>query len=146
MQCGVAGFNIIKSFEGFSPVAYEDQGGRWTIGFGTAHEWVKEGLTCTEAMANAWLTQDVQNVAAALSRMIKVPVNENQFDSLVSLTYNIGIGNFSSSSALATLNDGDYDAVPAHMQMWDEVNGIADAGLIRRRAAEVALYQMPVVA
>lgn len=146
MQCGVAGFNLIKSFEGFSPVAYQDQGGRWTIGYGQTGEGITEGMTCTMEQACDWLQSSVNTVSAALTRMIKVPVNQNQFDSLVSLAYNIGIGNFSSSSALATLNDGDYDAVPAHVQMWDEVDGIADVGLIRRRAAEVALYQKPVEA
>lgn len=146
MQPNIACVNLIKEFEGCKLTAYPDQGGRYTIGWGTAAPWVTEGMTCTQQQADAWLMQDVQNVAAALSRMIKVIVNENKFSALVSWAYNCGLGNAANSSLIARLNEGHPEEVPAQLERWNKVGGVIDAGLVRRRAAEVALWDTPVTA
>lgn len=144
MQCNAAGIELIKIFEGFRETAYQDQNGRWTIGYGCAQSFVCEGMTCTDLQAAQWLAQDVQNVAAALTRLIKVPVNENQFAALCSLAYNIGTGNFSNSSTLGVLNQNDFVDVPIRIQLWNRAAGKIDPGLVRRRAAEVELWNLPI--
>ena len=144
MQCNQAGLDLIKSFEGCRLTSYQDQAGLWTIGYGHCTPAVTEGLTITQDQADNWLASDVSNTAASLSRMIKVAVNGNQFSALCSLAFNIGTGHFAGSSALALLNEGYIDQVPGHMELWNKVNGVTDAGLVRRRIAEAALFQTPI--
>jgi lysozyme len=81
--------------------------------------------------------------------MIKLPINQNQFDSFCSLAFNIGQTAFANSSALAMFNEGFTDLVPAKIALWckitDPTTGekIIDAGLVRRRSAEIVLYNTP---
>lgn len=147
MQCGAAGIALIKSFEGCKLCAYQDQGGVWSIGYGQTGPFVTEGLTIQQDQADAWLHQSVDTVAAGLSRMIKMVLNQNEFDALCAWAYNVGLGNASSSSVIALVNQGHLELVPSHLAQWNKitVNGqkVADAGLTRRRAAEIALYNTP---
>ena len=76
--------------------------------------------------------------------MIIPQINENQFSAMVCWAYNIGLGNAAKSSAVAVANTGDLLDVPTHMVLWDEVDGVPDPGLVRRRAAEIALYNTPI--
>lgn len=148
MLCNQAGIDLIKEFEGCKLNSYQDQAGIWTIGYGTTGPFVTPNMTIEQATADAWLINHIDTVAAALTRMIKTPINENQFAALVSLAYNIGVGAFSNSSALGVLNEGYIDQVPAKMMLWDKITvggqHIVDAGLVRRRQAEVNLYNTPV--
>ena len=140
MLCNASGIALIKEFESFRSEAYQDQGGRWTVGYGCAQKFVGKGTTCTEAQAEIWLGDAVQDVANTLTNLIETPVTSNQFSALCSLAYNIGTGHFASSSALELLNGGDIDLVPEHIKLWNEVHGVVDSGLARRREAEIALF------
>lgn len=141
MICGPVGLSIIREFEGCRLEAYPDQGGIWTIGWGKTAPWIVEGLTCTQEQADNWLIQDVAAVSGAVTRMIEgAALSNNQFSAIVSLTYNIGSGAFASSSALALIKAGSFGEVPAHMRLWDKVDGIVDAGLVRRRNMECILF------
>ena len=144
MQCNQAGVDLIKSFEGCELTAYADQGGVWTIGYGTTGPFVTPGLTITQEQADNWLTAKIQSVAASLSRMITLPLNENEFSALCSWAYNVGIGSVANSTLLKELNEGDVDEVPNQLMLWNHVDGVINQGLVRRRAAEVDLWNLPV--
>lgn len=148
MQCNQAGLNIIKNYESCRLESYSDQKGICTIGWGQTGPWVTNGLTCTQQQADMWLSQTVDQVSAALSRMIKNIININQFSALVSLAYNIGTGEFSSSSSLALVNSGQINLVPHAISLWNEIEvdgkKVIDQGLVNRRNAEVELFNTPV--
>lgn len=141
-----AGYSIIRTFEGFKEQAYLDVGGVWTIGFGTIRYpngvKVKKGDRCTMAQANEWLIQDCGWVDACLDRTISsnVKINQNQFDALASLVYNIGETNFSNSTLLRTLNHGDIKGATKHFESWIYVKGEKSQGLLNRRLKEKALF------
>lgn len=144
MDCNSDGLNIIKSCEGCRLESYLDQGGVPTIGWGQTGPFVTIDMEITQNQADMWLSQQVQFVSAALSRMIKSSINNNQFSALVSLAYNIGTGNFSSSSALALINENMLSEVPHAISLWNKVNGAIDEGLVNRRNAEIGLFNKPV--
>lgn len=147
MTTSDAGRKMIENFEGCALTAYQDQRGIWTIGFGHVDPAVvKEGLTCTQGEADAWLAYDLKTAESAVNRDVKVPLNQNQFDALVSLTYNIGSGNFLESTVLRRLNLGpDYEGAADAILMWDKTDGEVNPGLVNRRTAERTLFLTPPV-
>ena len=140
MECNQAGRNLIESFEKFEAVAYYDQNNILTIGYGHTGPDVFPGQTCTQEQANAWLESDLATAEACVTRLVIVSLTDNQFSALCCFVFNIGSGHFKGSSALHLLNSGDYADVPAHILLWDEAGGAVSAGLVRRRTAEVALW------
>jgi lysozyme len=83
----------------------------------------------------------VDRFAEQVHKLIKVPITQNQFDALVSLAYNIGIGNFRNSTLLRKLNLRENNAVlTAQINRWNRANGQIMAGLTRRRKAEAQLF------
>ena len=143
MICNAAGIALIKSFENCRLVSYLDIGKKWTIGWGHRDATTGPGQSCTQQQADAWFVHDIATVANQLSRIVKVPLTDNQFSALVSLTYNLGIGRIESSLTLKLLNQKNYKVVPNHMLLWNRVDGVLSSGLIRRRKAEVALWNTP---
>ena len=116
-----------------------------------AHEFIhiKQNVTKkkigNEDQANDLLeTQVNEKYAPAVVRLVKVPLNQNQFDALVSFVYNLGEGALASSTLLKLLNQGDYDSVPAQMMRWTKANGVDLPGLVRRRKAEADLFSSQV--
>lgn len=134
--------NLIMRFEGCRLVAYQDQGGRWTIGYGHTFG-VSDGLTITQAQANTFLQADAGNVAALVSKYLTAPPSQNQFDALVSLAYNIGPTRFAGSTLLRLFNAGDVLGAAGQFRFWNLVDGQVDTGLVNRRAAERALFVQP---
>lgn len=139
MQPSQAALDLIKEFEGCELSAYQDQGGRWTIGYGHTSG-VHQGLTISQAQADTFLYADVQNIAAQISKYIKVPVSQNQFDAMVSLAYNIGPSRFAGSTLLRLLNAGDVLGAANQFRYWNMVAGQVSPGLVNRRAAERTLF------
>lgn len=140
--------DLIKRFEGLRLTAYQDSVGVWTIGYGTTARagigvFPKAGMTCTEAEAEAWLRAVVDKFARQVGAMITRPVTDNQFGAMVSLAYNIGPGNFSTSSVLKKTNAGDFAGAAASFALWNKAGGKVLKGLVTRRAAEAALYAKP---
>lgn len=133
-------YDFLKYYERFRPTAYpataaERRRGIWTIGYGHTRG-VKEGDTCTLAQANEWLHQDATTAAVAVNRLVKVPLNQNQYDALVSLCFNIGVGAFEESTLLRKLNAGGYAGAQAEFKRWDRQAAKELPGLERRRVAE----------
>lgn len=142
-------YNFLKSFERFRPSAYpatkkEKAKGIWTLGYGHT-EGVKEGDTCTMAQALEWLQDDTAGAVLEVCRLVKVPLNQNQFDALVSLVFNCG-----DEPLLMTLghklNAGDYAGAQAEFTRWDHQGGEWVKGLDARRDAEAARFGTPVAA
>ena len=138
------GIDLIKSFESCSLVAYQDQGGVWTIAWGLTVG-VKEGMTCTQAQADSWLVSNIGYVADILNRSVPA-MNSNQFSACVSLAYNIGTGNFHQSTLLKCLNAGDFSGASDQFLVWVKIKGVPNDGLLRRRQAEQALFKTAISA
>ncbi|EXI11606.1 phage lysozyme family protein, partial [Acinetobacter sp. 723929] len=106
------GVELISGFEDTRFKAYDDGVGIWTIGTGTTvypnGVKVKQGDTCTPEQAKAYFKHDLAKFEKTVNESVTVPLNQNQFDALVSLTYNIGAGALKNSTLLKLLNKGDY--------------------------------------
>ncbi|WP_173087743.1 lysozyme [Devosia sp. 1635] len=137
----------IKASEGLRLNAYPDPGSRngdpWTIGYGSTAG-VRKGDTITEAESERRLVIDLTHAENAVARLVKVPLNDNQFGALASFVFNIGSEAFKNSTLLRKLNAGDYAAVPSELARWNKNDGAVMAGLTKRRAAEAALWRAPV--
>jgi lysozyme len=138
MQLGAAGKALIQSFESLKLQAYQDQRGIWSIGWG--HTPAVEYQETTPEEADEWFAQDTQAACNGVMRTVDVPMSQNQFDALVSFTYNVGVGSEAHSTLVGLLNQGKYDLAAAQFSFWNHVNGQVDLGLTRRRAAEQALF------
>ena len=137
---------LIKAFEGFRAKAARLDDGRWTIGYGHTLT-AREGAEVTERDAEALLLYDLIPVGHAVNEHVYAPLNQNQFDALVSFVFNIGVRNFRGSPTLRRLNEGRPLEAALAMEMWrkSDLEGeriVVDA-LVRRRSAEKALFLRP---
>lgn len=139
MKTSERGLALIRQFEGLRLSAYQDSVGVWTIGYGTTRG-VKPGQVITKSEADALLRADVQRFEVEVSRLVNVPVSQNQWDALISFTYNLGAANLESSTLLRLLNAGDYAGAAEQFPRWNKAGGKALKGLVSRRAAERALF------
>ena len=149
MKISEKGLAMIESFEGCLLKASNKLDGVWTIGYGQTGSYygkkVRKGMTTTKALAHAWLRDhSIKTYEDAVAKAVKVPLNQNQFDALVSFTYNVGVGALKQSTALRKLNQGDYTGAADALTMWTKCNGKVLAGLVRRRKEERALFLTPV--
>jgi len=139
MKISENGLSLIKHFEGCELQAYKCPAGVWTIGYGhikTAHE----GKVITQEQADEMLVEEMAEYEGYINRAVKVELNQNQFDAMVSWVYNLGNGNLGASTLLKVLNMGDYAGVPAQMLRWNKAGGKVLEGLTRRRQAEADLF------
>ena len=134
-----AGIDLITSFEGCRLTAYQDSVGVWTIGYGHTSG-VYQGMTITEEEAIAFLRQDLKTAENAVNSNVTYGINQNQFDALVSFTFNVGTGNFTSSTLLKKLNAGDVNGAANEFDRWIYAGGQVLEGLVRRRAAEKQMF------
>lgn len=138
-----AALSLIKSFEGLKLTCYLDAVGVPTIGYGTTKNLTKADVgrkTITEAEATRLLLEDVGIFEKAVDKLVKVKLTDNQRGALVSFTYNLGPGNFGSSTLLKKVNAGDFKGAALEFAKWDKAGGKVLAGLTRRRAAEAELF------
>lgn len=151
MGVSAKALNLIKSFEGEKLVAYPDGNNVWTIGFGSTYNHdagrkVKKGDIIDKATALRWLRLDAGKFAEGVKKLVKVPINQNQLDSLTSFTYNLGLGALQTSTLLRKLNAGKpKEEVAAEFLKWDKDQNSAGIlvqipGLTRRREAEKELF------
>ena len=142
-----AGFRLIKEFEGLRQEAYLDPVGIWTIGYGhTAAAGPPKpgpGMTITAYEAGTILRQDLEMFEDAVERLVKVPVNDNEFAALTSFCFNFGPNKLASSTLLRKLNAGDRKGAAKEFDKWVHAGGKRLNGLVRRRAAEKALFLTP---
>ena len=139
---------FIGRYEGFRGAMYNDAAGHCTIGFGhLVHHGpingsepaeFKAGITRTRALQ--LLQADAAIAAKCVRDNVKVPLNQAQFDALVSFTFNVGTGAFADSTLLKKLNAREYAAVPAQLERWSRAGGRVLQGLLNRRHAEGTLF------
>jgi lysozyme len=157
MEAGKLALDEIKYWERnlktgtFYDRAYQDSEGVWTIGWGTIR-WdmktpVREGNTITEDEADRQLRKECQRIEDALNSSVKVPLTQPQFDALISLFYNIGIGwctgiGHKQATFIKNLNKGNYLGVPAGMLQFTRgaISGKHYNGLLNRRKREVKIW------
>ena len=132
--------DLIKSFEGCKLQAYQDQGGVWTVGYGSTGPQIGPGTVWSQSMANMALVSRVNAIASILEGCIVPSLTQGQFDALVSLCYNIGQGAFRGSTLLRLLNQRDYAGAADQFLVWDKVKGQVNPGLLNRRNAERELF------
>ena len=144
MKISNKGLELIKEFEGFSSVAYLCSAKKATIGYGNTF-WedgtpVKIGDQISKERAETLLKHVVDNFSVAVEVDIKIEVTQNQFDAMVSLAYNIGLGAFKNSTLLRQLNRGNFVGASQEFLRWDKSNGKPLLGLTRRREREKLLF------
>jgi len=148
MKASLNAVKLIQSFEGLELKAYVDpaSGGEpISIGYGTTiypdGRKVKLGDKCTKEQAEQYLAHDIDKFAVGVNRVVVSKVNQNQFDALVSFAYNVGLGNLKSSTLLKKVNANPNDlTIKKEFAKWNKAAGKVMNGLVRRRAAESALY------
>lgn len=144
MQISFNGVKFIEDAEGYRAAAYRDGGGVWTIGYGTTHvdgKPVEQGMTCNAAQARIWMEHDLAATQTAINTLVKCPLKQNQYDSLASFVYNIGIESFRNSTMLKLLNSYQYREAAAQFNRWVMDNGVPVRGLQSRRLRERALFE-----
>lgn len=140
MNISEKGIKLIKNFEGCRLEAYKCPAGIWTVGYGHTGSTVHQGLKISQSEADSLLKTDLIIHCNNVSKLVKVPLNQNQFDALVSLEYNIGYGNFSRSTLLKLLNTKNYKDAAEQFAVWRLGGGKILPGLVRRRKAEKDLF------
>ena len=141
MHISDEGFDLIKHFEGCELEAYKCAAGVWTIGYGHTKD-VQEGDVWNKEKADFMLWRELEDeYEVYVNDLVTVPINQSQFDALVSWVYNLGPANLKNSTMLKKLNAGEYEEVPSQMKKWNKANGKVLEGLIRRRAAESLLFE-----
>jgi len=142
MRTSEQGLALIRQYEGFSAVCYICPAGKQTIGYGHVirkNEQFTGGIS--ESDARKLLMQDVKGAEQAVIRLVTAVLTQNQFDALVSFTYNVGAAALAKSSLLRFLNAGNPDAAAQEFCRWVYGCGRKLPGLATRRAAEEALFR-----
>lgn len=139
MNISQRGINLIKKYEGLELKAYKCTAGIWTIGYGTT-KGVVPGMAITEKQAEEFLKRDIRYFELWVDKLIDVPLKQNQYDALVSFTYNLGEGALKDSTLRKFLNQSRYDLVPAQILRWNKSKGKILPGLVRRREEESKLF------
>lgn len=138
------GMKLLEQFEGLRLEAYLDSAGISTIGFGTIKypdgSKVKIGDKITKAQAKEYKLHDLKEFESTVNASVTVPLSQNQYDALVSISYNIGSNAFKNSTLLKKLNSGDYKGAAEQFLAWNKAGGKKVQGLVNRREAERKLF------
>lgn len=136
-----SGVKAIQEHEGLVLTPYQDAVGVWTVGYGhTGSEFAQGKKPITKKKATELLKQDLKDAENAVNKHVKVALSQKQFDALVSLVFNIGVGNFSKSTLLKKLNSGDYLGAADEFPKWRKAGNKVLPGLVSRRASERAMF------
>lgn len=139
MNISNQGLNLIKLFEGYRDKAYKCAAGKWTCGYGHTRG-VTAASRCNQNIATQWLIEDC---AAAENEIATLELTQNQFDALVSLIFNIGVGNWRKSTLRHCIaQKADFETIKFQWLRWRWVT--TDNGreplLLKRRECEIQLY------
>lgn len=144
LSCSPRGRSLIQKFTGLRLTAYQDPGGVWTIGYGHTGPDVTEGRTITQPEADQLLINDLVRFNNGVNALVTIRINQNQFDALVSFSYQLGLGSLQQSTLIRLLNSGNYQAAADQFPRWDRAGGKETAGLLARRNAERELFLTPI--
>ena len=141
MKLSENGTKLIKKYEGCRLKAYKCPRGVWTIGYGHTNN-VRPDDVITQDEAEELFKQDVKEFENAVNRLVNVELNQNQFDALVSFTFNLGYGEkgLGGSTLLRLLNNSDYIGASKQFSRWVYSGNRVLEGLIKRRNEEKELF------
>jgi lysozyme len=143
-QDNAAGISLTEQFEGCELTAYWDAYGKvWTIGYGHTGPDVHEGMTITQEQATALLKADLATAEAGVQSLTAVNLTPNQFAALVDFAYNEGVGQLAGSTLMRLVNAGNFKEAAEQFGHWVYAGGQVLSDLVRRRAAEKALFLTP---
>jgi lysozyme len=131
---------LIREFEGFRSHAYKCPAGTCTVGFGTTGAAVHFGMVISRDTAERWLDRDVRNTAIALEKIVRVPLSEKSWAAILSFAYNVGVGAFEQSTLEFLISQKRFNSAAEQFGRWVHSGDEKLPGLIRRRAAERALF------
>tara|TARA_R110000822_G_scaffold76840_1_gene184775 strand:- start:115 stop:558 length:444 start_codon:yes stop_codon:yes gene_type:complete len=145
VRTGKPGLEIIKHFEGFSSDPYLCPADVATIGYGATYGFDHKRITMDHRPISleegeALLAQELASVERSVRRLVRVALTQNQFDALVSFTFNLGSGRLQSSTLRSKLNRGDYEGASGELPKWRKAGGRVLAGLVKRRFSEQKLF------
>lgn len=145
MQISKRGIELIKKFEGFRSEPYLCPAGIATIGYGSTRYADGSSVTLNdeaidESEAEDLLLNTLTPYERAVKDLVKVELNQNKFDALVSFAYNLGVGNLKKSTLLKRVNDSKFNAAALEFSHWAKADGKVLQGLLKRRAAESELF------
>ena len=146
MKISQNGLNLIKEFEGLSLKPYLDVVNIPTIGWGNTYYPDGKKVTMNDKPIDELKANEIleyianKDFASFVSKVVKVPLNQNQFDALVSFAYNVGNGSLQNSTLLKKLNSGDYQGASNEFLRWNKAGGKVLNGLTKRREKERALF------
>lgn len=140
MNISEKGLKLIQFFEGGRKNAYQCPAGIWTIGYGHTKN-VSPGSVISMHDATLLLLEDVSSAEHSVRQNVNVPLDQSQFDALVSFVFNVGEGNFVHSTLLTCLNAGDYHGAATQLLRWNKAKSHVLPGLSRRRKAEKHLFE-----
>lgn len=135
-------FSRLKEFEGLRLEAYKCAGGKWTIGYGHT-KGVREGMRIDERTASRLLEEDVEYFESFLAKEpYAEDITQGQWDALVDFLFNLGVGNFLSSTLRKRIiEDVDHDDIPNQFRRWNKAGGRVLMGLVKRREWEAQMYE-----
>ncbi|MGL5525656.1 MAG: lysozyme [Aeromonas veronii] len=144
MNLSKNGEQFIHGFEICKLEAYPDPGSRdgtpWTIGWGHTGSEVVKGLVWTQQQADSAFLHDAAWAIASVTKSVKIPVTQGQFDALIAFCFNVGKNAFEKSTLLRKLNNFDFDGARAEFAKWNKNDGKVMLGLRRRRFGEQLLW------
>lgn len=147
MKIGQKGLQLIKDFEGWYSKPYLDPIGIATIGYGFTYylpsrrRVAMDDIPLTRTTGDRMLADILTHYENDVLRLVQRSLRQQQFDALVSFTYNLGATNLSKSTLLKRINqDPDDKRIADEFMKWDKAGGRVLPGLVRRRAAEAKLY------
>ena len=144
MKTSSTGVALLHHFEGCELSAYPDPatgGDPWTIGYGCTGPDVCRGLKITQSDADVMFAKRLaREFEPGVSAVLTAAPTQGQYDAMVCLAYNIGLGNFRSSTLVRKFNAGDIAAAADQFLRWSMAAGQTMKGLRRRRAAERAVF------
>lgn len=140
MKTSHDGREFIKAREGVRLSAYLDSAGIPTVGVGHTGRGVHLGMKITQDQVDELLTHDLESAERCVNRHVTVPLSQQQFDALVSFTFNLGCGALMHSTLLRKLNAGDYNGAAEEFHKWCHAGGRELAGLVTRRNLEKEMF------
>ena len=140
MKTSEEGVALIRHFEGCRLEAYLCPAAVWTIGYGHTLD-VREGDVIDQEAAEALLIEDLEEFEGYVTSLVEIQLKQHQFDALVAWTFNLGPANLKESTMLNRINFGPLSDVPFQLQRWNRAGGKVLDGLVKRRAAEAALWE-----
>ena len=135
--------DLVKEFEGCKLEAYQDQVGKWTIGYGSTGPGITEDTVWTQEQADSRLNISLERFQSQILKNTEMELGDNQLDALTSFVYNLGFGSYLKSTLKEKIEAKEFDEAANEFLRWDRVGGVECPGILRRRKAERDLFLKP---